>query len=79
MHRASLRSKFLAAILLACMGSCGFLLYSLSGIYRTTPASDLVTLARSCTDSVYNVQYCLGLVPTVPSMYPSLYRSESSP
>ena len=78
MRRASLHSKILAVFLVLCMGSCGFLLYSLSGIYRTMPANDLVTLARSCTNSVYHVEYCLGLVPTVPAIYPSLYRSEDS-
>jgi hypothetical protein len=78
MRRASLRSMILASILLLCIGSCGFLIYSLSGIYRTTPAKELVILARSCTDSAYHVQYCLGLVPTVPAMYPSLYRSEDT-
>ena len=79
MRRASLRSMILATILLLCISSCGFLIYSLGGIYRTIPANNLVTFARSCTDSVYHVQYCLGLVPTVPAMYPSLYRSDDSP
>ena len=75
MRRSSLR-LFLAGVLVACILGCGWLMYSLSGIYRTTSSNDLRALARSCTDSTYHLRYCLGLVPTVPAMYPSLYQSE---
>lgn len=75
MRRSSLR-LFLAGVLVASIVSCGWLMYSLSGIYRTTSSDDWRALARSCTDSTYALRYCLGLVPTVPAMYPSLYQSE---
>lgn len=74
MRRSSLR-LVVAGILLVCVASCGWLTYSLSGVYRTTTSDDLRLLARSCTESAYNLQYCLGLVPTVPPIYPSLYQS----
>jgi hypothetical protein len=79
MRRLSLRSMIVVGILLACTGSCGLLIYSLSGLYQTTATDDLPGLMRSCTDSTYHMQYCLGLVPTVPAMYPGLYHSESRP
>lgn len=79
MRRSSVPSMIVAGAIALCIAGCGFLLYSLSGIYRTKQADDLTVYVRSCTDSTYHVQYCLGLVPTVPAMYPSLYRSEDSP
>ena len=79
MRRAPLRSRIVAGFLLLCFVSCGFLIYSLSTLYRTEPADELAVQVRSCTDSMYHLQYCLGLVPTVPSMYPSLYHSTESP
>jgi hypothetical protein len=74
MRRSRLR-LIVAGILVACIASCGWLMYSLSGLYRTTSSDDLRALARSCTDSAYHLRYCLGLVPTVPSIYPSLYQA----
>ena len=74
MRRLSLR-MILVGILLAGLLSCGWLVSSLSGVYRTTASDDLRLLACSCTESAYNLQYCLGLVPTVPPIYPSLYQS----
>jgi len=79
MRRPPVRVMIVASILMLCIGSCGWLTYRLSGIYRTTPSKELGAVLRSCTHSTYDVQYCLGLVPTVQSMYPALYHSEAYP
>ena len=70
MRRPPFRVVIASSLVVLCIGSCGWLSYRLSAIYRTTPAQEL----RSCMDSVYDAQYCLGLVPTVQSIYPALYH-----
>ena len=73
MRRSMLR-LIVAGILVVGIASCGWIMYSLSGMYRTTASADLRMVVRSCTDSTYHLRYCLGLVPTVPAIYPSLYQ-----
>ncbi|HEU5013361.1 MAG TPA: hypothetical protein VFT66_12555 [Roseiflexaceae bacterium] len=63
-----------ASLLVLCIASCALLLD------RLPPApADIPETLRMCTHSTYDVQYCLGLVPTVPSMYPRLYYSTPVP
>lgn len=73
MRRRSLRMIIIASMLVLCIASCGLLLD------RLPPPADASERLRMCMQSAYDVQYCLGLVPTVPSMYPRLYYSTPEP
>ena len=74
MPRSLLRNILVASLLMLGIVSCGLLLDRLP-----PPPPDLPETLRACTQSAYDVQYCLGLVPTVPSMYPRLYYSTPVP
>ncbi len=77
MRFRSLGLTIVASMLVLSIASCGLLVNRLSQTSQMTRLADLPTRVRWCTQSVYDVQYCLGLVPTVPSMYPDLYYSKT--